>query len=50
MKFRRNTNLDKLSLQQQVFIFSTISELMKIGFSISQALAFIRTVSKRITK
>lgn len=47
MKFRRNTNSDKLSLQQQVFIFSTISELMKIGFSISQALAFIRTVSKK---
>lgn len=50
MKFKRNTNSDKLSLQQQVFIFSTISELMKIGFSISQALAFIKTVSKKNRK
>ena len=46
MKFRKNINSDKVTLQQQSFIFSTISELMKFGFSISQALDFIKTVSK----
>ena len=50
MKFRKNINSDKVTLQQQSFIFSTISELMKIGFSISQALDFIKTVSKKNRK
>lgn len=50
MKLKSNTNLDKLSLSQQAFIFSTIAELIKIGFSISQSLAFIRTVSKKNCK
>ncbi|WP_429970726.1 type II secretion system F family protein [Fructilactobacillus sp. Tb1] len=50
MKFKLNTNSDKLSLQQQTFIFSTIAELLQIGFSISQSLSFIKTVSKKNRK